>query len=224
MVSSLPPERARFLSLAELSVFYGLVFAAIWIGQRLPHRPSLWFGAAALFLVAGLSNRRHGDGREKIGLAAAHFIPCLKLTAAAGAGPVAVLLVLALQEPLPPLPKIIFGVLGYPFWALAQQYALQSFSANRLRDALGERPWTVALVNGALFSLVHFPNPVLVAVCFVGGVVFTRIFLKTPHLVPIALAHAAVGFLLSVVLQGQYNGMMVGPSYWKWSGVPGPHP
>src|SRR5262249_18023735 len=123
------------------------------------------------------------------------------------------------------------AVLGYPFWAFAQDYALLAFSANRLREALGaealpagRQAWTVAIVNGALFALVHSPNPYLLVFGFIGGFGFPLVFQKTPHLVPIALAHAAAGFLLSLVFQHLYNILMIGPDYLTYWGVPGPPP
>ena len=207
----------RLSALAEVIGFYAFILAAIWLGQKLPFRPPLLAAGVAIIGVCLLSNRKHGDSRERIGLDPAFFKPCLRLTARALAVPLLALALWAATKPAPPWPKILFGVLGYPLWAFAQEYALLSFVANRLSDAFGPRPWLVAGLNGLLFSLVHLPNPLLTAVCLPGGVLFTWIFLKTPHLVPIALAHAAVGFLLSVIFQDFYPAMMVGPAYLKWT-------
>jgi len=49
-------------------------------------------------------------------------------------------------------------------------------------------------------------------------VVFTRIFLDTPHLLPPALAHAAAGLFLSVIFRDFYPAMMVGPAYLRYAG------
>jgi membrane protease YdiL (CAAX protease family) len=167
--------------------------------------------------VCALSNVLHRDGRRALGLDPAMFKPCALATLKAVAAPLLLLFSFALLRPAPPLPKVLFGVLGYPLWAFAPQYALQSFVANRLRDALGERPWTIALVGAGLFSFVHLPNPYLMTAGFVGGLVFTRVFLKTPHLVPLALAHAAAGFFISVILQ-QDRFMMIGRAYLRHAG------
>jgi membrane protease YdiL (CAAX protease family) len=122
------------------------------------------------------------------------------------------------------LNKLLFWALGYPLWAFAQEYALLAFAANRLRDGLGDRPRTIALVNGLLFAAVHLPNPILMIACLLSGVAFTWVFLKTPHLVPPALAHALGGALLSWIFLDQYNAMMVGPAFWEHALTPGPHP
>lgn len=110
------------------------------------------------------------------------------------------------------------GLWRYPLWALAQEYALLSFAANRWREFLGEHPWRVALVNGGAFALVHAPNPLLMGFSFGAGVLFTRIFLAAPHLVPLAFAHAAGGLFLSVIFRGFYPAMMVGPAYLRHVG------
>jgi membrane protease YdiL (CAAX protease family) len=220
-----PSRRARAASsLLEVLIFYALVFAVIWIGQKLPWRPPLLVAGLMLLSVCHLSNHRHHDSREKIGLARRHFRPCARLTVKILGLPLAALALLASAQPPPPLPKLIFGLFGYPLWAFAQQYALQSFIANRLREAFGPRPILVSTAAGVLFALIHLPNPMLMSFSLVGGAVFTWIFLKTPHLVPLALAHAAAGFLLSVLFQAQYAAMMVGPAYLRWKDAAAPLP
>ena len=56
------------------------------------------------------------------------------------------------------------------------------------------------------------------AATLVAGVVFTRIFLKTPHIAPLALAHMLAGLCLSVIFRDFYPAMMVGPAYLRWIG------
>jgi hypothetical protein len=214
-------------SLAEVAAFNGLIYLVIWLGQKLPWRPPVLVAGLAMISLCVLSNRRHGDSREKIGLDPRWIGPASRSVLLALGLPLAFMGVLALRSHLQtpiPLGKILFGVLGYPLWAFAQQYTLLGFQANRLREGLGDRPWSISLLGGTLFSLIHAPNLLLMGVCFIGGVTFTKIFLKTPHLVPAALAHAAAGFFLSVILYAKYNAMMVGPAYWKYADRLGPHP
>ncbi len=216
--------KPRWASAVELLGFYGAVLLAIWIGQRVPLDIPVLILGIVLLAICSLSNRWHGDSRERIGWDHRNLDSCGRLTFRVCSPFLLIMFILALRAPTPPLPKILFGLLGYPLWALAQQYALLSFSANRLEDVVGRRPWTVAALNGLLFSLVHLPNPVLMSFTLVGGILFTRIFLENRHLVPVALAHAAAGFLLSLIFHAQYNVMMVGPAYSIWAGVPAPHP
>ncbi len=214
----------RWKPLVEVLGFYGLVLAAIWGGQSLNLHGQVWIGAVLLLGATVVSSRKHGDGRERLGLGRNTWRPATRLTLLY-AGPVLLLLgIAALSRPAPPWPKILFGLAGYPLWAFAQEYALLSFAANRLEEGLGQRPALISTVNSLLFALVHTPNPVLMGACLLSGWVFTKIFFQTRNILPLALAHALGGFLLSWILLHQYNGMMVGPAYWKWAGVPGPHP
>ncbi len=224
----------------ELLVFYVLVFGTIWGGQLVDVRPPAPLAAVLLFGFCFWSARRHGDTRETVGWDRRWLGPCARETLK-WAGPVLlVLLIRAVWPPLPTVERLLYGAQGlppslralpgpvivalgllrYPLWALAQELALLSFLANRWRVLAGG-PWRTALINGALFSLVHAPNPILMAATFAAGVAFTRIFLKTPHLLPLALAHGAAGLLLSVIFRDFYPAMMVGPAYLRYGGLLG---
>lgn len=222
---------------AELASFYGLVLLTIWGGQWVGVRPP---GILAAALVAGFclwSGRRHGDSLERIGLSGRHLWPCARITFKALGLPLLGLAVWAAAGPWPSLDRLLFGAKGppaalqgvpapallalgllrYPLWAFAQEYALLSFLANRWGDVLGDRPWAVSLANGAAFSLVHAPNPILMTAAFVAGTAFTRIFRAAPHLLPPALVHAAAGLCLSLIFRDFYPAMMVGPAYLRYA-------
>ena len=70
-------------------------------------------------------------------------------------------------------------------------------------------PW----INGFLFSMAHLPNPLLMTVTFVSGVLFTYVFLKERQIIPLALVHAIVGVLLSLNFGSIKAIMSVGPGY-----------
>jgi membrane protease YdiL (CAAX protease family) len=214
----------RSLGFLEVLGFYGTAFIAIWGGQRLPWRPPVLLAGVLIVGICVLSNRRHGDTRERLGLDPRWLKPCAKTTAWVAGPFLIVLLAIALGGPSPTPRQFLFWLLGYPLWAFAQEYALLAFSGNRLSDSFGDRPWTVAIVNGLLFSLVHAPNPILMTACLISGALFTRIFLRTPHLFPLALAHGWGGFLLSWIYLMKYNAMMIGPAYLKHAATLGPHP
>src|SRR5437899_514327 len=61
------------------------------------------------------------------------------------------------------LPHVILPgrFLGYMSFCLVQQIGLNSLVTNRLLAAVSS-PVTVSLIAGALFALLHWPNPVLV--------------------------------------------------------------
>jgi hypothetical protein len=221
----------------ELLCFYAVVFLAIWGGRLTGVRPPGALAAVALLAFCATSARRRGDSRETLGLDRRWLRPSVRLTVLWAGPPLLALLLWALKPPLPTMERVLYGAAGlppsfhgmpagmvlflgvfrYPLWAFVQEYALLSFCGNRWREVAGN-VWAAALVNGALFALVHAPNPILMGACLVSGVVFTRIFYEAPHLAPPALAHAAAGLLLSVIFRDFYPAMMVGPAYLRWAG------
>ncbi len=82
----------------------------------------------------------------------------------------------------------------YLAWGPIQQYVLQAFWVRRLRQA-GLGVWTTVVLAAGLFSLVHVPNPVLMALTFVAGLVWCRLFLITPNLITLGLAHGVLATL-----------------------------
>src|SRR5690348_2165432 len=118
--------RPRWASALEVLGFYGSILLGIWIGQRVPIRLPVLATGVVFLALCSLSNHFHRDSREKIGLAATHFKPCAKLVLKTCTIPLIVLAFFAARQPLPFAPKIFFGLLIYPVWAFAQDYALLS--------------------------------------------------------------------------------------------------
>ncbi len=82
----------------------------------------------------------------------------------------------------------------YPVWGLAQQFLVQAMVARNLRR-LGLPAWGVAALVGVAFGLVHVFHPELAVLCAAAGIVWTGLFLKTPNIIPLALAHGWLGTL-----------------------------
>lgn len=198
-------------ALAEVALFYALALLIIW-GSAIWRPPVLLTGVVMLGICL-LSNRFHGDSIDRIGLARRNFLPALRLLMIVSAPFLLVLIALAWGKPFPPGWGGAFAVLGYPVWGFIQEYALLGFVANRLEDVAPGRSSALALVNGALFSLAHLPNPVLMPITFVSGTLFTWVFYRRRHLVPPALVHAAAGILLSLITSRADGLMSVGPAY-----------
>ena len=81
-------------------------------------------------------------------------------------------------------------------WAIAQQYALQSVILLRLEDSglRGGAP----LAAAALFSLVHAPNPGLLILTFLGGLLWCSTFRRTSE--PVGRLRSSHAVLAVVVV------------------------
>lgn len=92
-------------------------------------------------------------------------------------------------------------MLGYLAWALLQQWAMLAFVMGRLR--LTRLPQAaIILITATLFGLLHTPNGSLMQLCFAAELWWAWRFLKSPCLLPIAVAHATCALLVESGLTG----------------------
>jgi hypothetical protein len=102
---------------------------------------------------------------------------------------------------------------GYLAFCLLQQVALNSFLTNRLMAAFEEPVWA-AVVAGALFGALHWPNPVLVPLTFVGGGLMAWLFATERNILPLALGQALLGALVWWAFPlAWHHSMRVGPGF-----------
>lgn len=98
-------------------------------------------------------------------------------------------------------------------WALAQQYVLQAFVNRRAQIVFGVGVRSVCLV-ALIFAMLHLPNLPLAVVTLAGGVVWARVYQRTPNLFALAVSHALMSWLLiACVPASLMNGMRVGYNY-----------
>lgn len=104
----------------------------------------------------------------------------------------------------------------YFAWCFLQQFAMQSYVHNRLRDALpGSR--RVPLIVGVIFAAMHLPNPVLTIATLVGGVLTAEVFSRYRTLWPVALGQALISAAIVVSLpDAWHHRLRVGPGYFWW--------
>jgi hypothetical protein len=106
--------------------------------------------------------------------------------------------------------------LAYLGFCLLQQVALNSYLMNRLMGAHLPRV-AACLLAGALFGALHWPNPVLVPLTFVGGVVMAGLFASHRNILPLALGQAILGALVWWALpMAWHHGMRVGPGFYAF--------
>ena len=100
-----------------------------------------------------------------------------------------------------------------PLWALFQQYVLNGFINRRAQMALGKGIGSALLVAAA-FSLVHFPNPLLAVLTFVGGFIWATVYQRQPNLFALALSHSVSSIALALsVSPTLLNSLRVGFKY-----------
>ncbi len=196
----------------------GLGFVAyvgwyIWRGQAL--LPATWW-VFLVWLVASFMLRQ--DTPKTMGWRADNlwaatrgavmfFVPAS--AAVCGAG-----LFLGMLQRLPTHLSEPRKFVSYFAFCVLQQVALNSFLTNRLLAAFG-RPVPAALLAGALFAALHWPNPVLVPLTFVGGTAMSRLFARERNILPLALGQAILGALVWWAFpMAWHHSMRVGPGYW----------
>jgi membrane protease YdiL (CAAX protease family) len=94
-------------------------------------------------------------------------------------------------------------------WGGAQQFVLQTVLFREAQPRFGR---AAALVAAALFAACHLPNPFLVAVTFVGGLIWCAIYARHPNIIPLALSHAAA----TVVILLSFNPSITGALRTGW--------
>ena len=73
-------------------------------------------------------------------------------------------------------------------WGGAQQFVLQTVV---FREAQSVARRAAVPLAAAIFAAFHLPNPFLVIVTCIGGLIWCAIYARHPNIVPLALSHAA---------------------------------
>jgi hypothetical protein len=89
----------------------------------------------------------------------------------------------------------------YPVWALVQQFAFQGLLHQRMR-ALVRAPALQVLVTAAAFASVHFGNRALMALTFLGGIVWSVLYRRWPNLWLLAGSHTVLAALAYPLVLG----------------------
>jgi len=92
-------------------------------------------------------------------------------------------------------------VLTYVGWAMLQQWAMLAVVMDRLRQTPLPQP-IVILITAGVFGLLHTPNGSLMQLCMLAELWWAWCFLRSPRLVPVAVAHAACALLVESGLTG----------------------
>jgi hypothetical protein len=208
MITSLP----NFL---EALAFPSFVALYIWRWQEAT--PKTWLLFPVWLLVSFV---RHRDNPKTLGWradnlprAARHAAPIFLLFFLA-LGAVGVTLGALHRSPVHFIVPKRF--IGYFAFCLLQQIGLQSLTMNRLLAGLRSQK-VAAFFGGVLFAALHWPNPVLVPLTFVGGAMMCWLFARDRNILPLLLGQSILGALLWWAFPlAWHHSMRVGPGYYTY--------
>jgi len=205
----------RRLALPETFAFTLFVLAYIWRLQSSAFNSWIVF---PVWLV--LSFALHGDTPKTLGWRADNLWPATRRAALVlGIFIVAISAVGLILGAAHRLPAHLIEprrFAGYFAFCLLQEVGLQSFLMNRLLVAL-RKPIPAALIAGTLFSLLHWPNPVLVPLTFVGGSTFCWLFARERNIIPLTVAQAILGsFVWWAFPLAWHHSMRVVPGFYSF--------
>ena len=135
------------------------------------------------------------------------FAPCIAGLCLAG------ILLGAWHRPVSHLfmPKHFFGYMAF---CLLQQVGLNSYLTNRLLGATGG-PARASLLAGTIFAALHWPNPVLIPLTFIGGAAMAWLFARDRNIIPLAIGQGILGTLVWWAFPvAWHHAMRVGPGYY----------
>jgi Type II CAAX prenyl endopeptidase Rce1-like len=209
------PSTVRFLNLAEPLAFSAFVAWYIW---RL--EASFFFSWLVFPIWMLGSFVAHGDTPKTLGWQTDNLWLATKRSALVFGACIAGLflagvLLGALHRPAHHLivPRHFFGYMSF---CLLQQVALNSYLTNRLLGTMSS-PAMAALLSGIVFAALHWPNPVLVPLTFIGGFAMAWLFARERNIIPLAIGQGILGTLVWWAFPvAWHHSLRVGPGFYTF--------
>lgn len=205
--------KQQYSPLLAVAVGYSLIVITIWTPRSTQRQ--LFLADVAFFLTAAIVQlKRTRFEVPRLGIWA--------VIAGLGLAVAGVILyvgcVLGTVHTLFGRPAPLLHASSYLIWAIVQQWIQQSFFFVRLERFL-IHGWVASFATASLFALAHLPNPILTPITFVGGFLLSEIFRRYRTVVPLGIAHGAVGLAIALAVPDALNHhMRVGLGYLMWHG------
>ena len=100
---------------------------------------------------------------------------------------------------------MILILLVYPLWGLMQQFIVAGLFAGNLRVIRNPKfkKYQIVLITSMLFSLVHYPDGLLMVFTFIMQWFFTTAFLRWKNIWPLGLYHGFIATILLFFVMGR---------------------
>ena len=193
---AIDPALTRTRAALELALAYILILVVIWT-------PNPWqriFYIAAVVALAAILALSF-EGPSALGIRRTNLLRSLWIAIVALALAAVLILTAARLHTLHHASHFIARFWGYALWAFVQQILLQDVFLRRLL-ILGLSPRAAALAAAVLFATAHLPNPILVPITLLWGFLSCMLFLHYRNIIPLAIAHAALGITLAITIPG----------------------
>jgi membrane protease YdiL (CAAX protease family) len=94
---------------------------------------------------------------------------------------------------------------AYPLWGLIQQFIVAGLIAGNLKGISNPRfkKYQIILITSLLFSIVHFPDGLLMVFTFIMQWIFTTAFLRWKNIWPLGLYHGWIATFLLFYIMGR---------------------
>jgi len=99
--------------------------------------------------------------------------------------------------------SIVLILLLYPIWGVLQQFLVLGIFARNLADGWrGKLPTLLVIgLTALLFSIIHYPSPVLIGATFFLAIVYVTLYLRGHNIIVLGIYHGwlAAFFFYSVL-------------------------
>ena len=209
--------RSDLFSHFILVLFFIPLFIFIWAQMPLsgnPLRFSDYIICAYLLAVFGTYLYKDRHNLSAWGLNKVQFLPALKSLWL----PTAIFTIIPLilgffvKNPLTPA-ELLKDMAIYPFYAFVQLFFCLSFPMAHFRKTDQSQNQSVLAVSG-LFALIHWPNTIVMLICFCSMAIWAWVYFLKPNLFAVAISMGISAAVFGQALPYKiHHNVGVGPDY-----------